>query len=351
MTAARGSLAALARQIEEAGASAILNIGGHEVPVSNLDKRLWPGRSKRELLAYLARISPWLLPHLAGRPVAVTRFPNGIAGKSFWQKVWGSPPKFVKTVTIWSVDGDTARDYLLCANLPTLLWLGQQAALEIHVWFSSTLAGRDGRGLGTQYGTSEDALEQSRLNYPDFIVFDLDPYLYSGREAAGEEPELYRPAFKRARTLALDLRDIAATLGMDAFVKTSGRTGLHLYLPIRRRFTFTEVRAMAETIGRHLRSRHPRDVTLEWAVERRTGKIFFDYNQNVRGKSLAAAFSPRRHAQATVSMPLTWEELERSYPTDFTIVTAPGILADRGDPWADILDARADLATEIERAG
>lgn len=356
MGAARGGRAgagirAVVRDLEAAESKAVLQVEGHELPVTNLDKQLWPGNTKRDLLIYLARISPWLLPHLSGRPVFVTRFPNGVGGKSFYQKVWDARPAFVKTVSIWSKDSGTSRDYLLCANLATLLWLGQQAALELHVWFSSTAAGRDGRALPTRYGDSEAALERSRLNYPDFIVFDLDPYQYSGRETAGAEPELYLPAFKRARRLAFDLREITAALGLEVFVKTSGRTGLHLYLPIRRRFTFGEVRAMAETIGRHLQSRHPRDVTLEWAVERRTGKIFFDYNQNVRGKSLAAAFSPRRHKLATVSMPLAWDELEQAYPTDFTITSAPAILADRGDPWAGMLDAKADLGAQIARAG
>ena len=338
-------------QLRSAGASAVLRVEGHELAVSNLDKPLWPGRTKRDLLTYLAAVGRWMLPHLAGRPVFVTRWPNGISGKSFYQKVWEDRPAFVETVSIWSTDNGEARDYLLCANLATLLWLGQQAALEFHVWFSSILAGRDGRALGTRYGTSEAALEESRLNYPDFMVFDLDPYVYSGKEAKGEEPELYRPAFRRARRLAHELRDIAGSLGLEVFVKTSGRTGLHLYLPIRRRFDFAEVRALAETIGRHRRERHPRDVTLEWAVERRRGKIFFDYNQNVRGKSLAAAFSPRRHPLATVSMPLAWDELDEAYPTDFTIQTVPEIMARRGDPWAGILDAKGDLEARIARAG
>ena len=347
----RRTVSAVVKQLKAAGSSAVLTVDGHELPVSNLDKRLWPSATKRDLLIYLASVSPWMLPHLEGRPVFVTRWPNGIAGKSFYQKVWEDPPAFVKTVSIWSTDNGGPRDYLLCANLATLLWLGQQASLELHVWFSSTLAGRDARSLGVRYGASEASLEKSRLNYPDFMVFDLDPYVYSGKEAKGAEPELYRPAFRRAKRLALDLREIAGSLGLEVFVKTSGRSGLHLYVPIRRRFDFGEVRAMAETVGQHLRSRHPRDVTLEWAVEQRRGKIFFDFNQNVRGKSLAAAFSPRRHPEATVSMPLAWDELEAAYPTDFTVATVPAILDRRGDPWAGILDAKGDLEARIARAG
>ena len=105
---------------------------------------------------------------------------------------------------------------------------------------------------------------------------------------------------------------------------------------------------MAETIGWFLSARRPKDVTLEWAVEKRAGKVFFDYNQNVRGKSLAAAYSPRRHPQATVSMPLSWDELDDVYPTDFTILTAPEVTARRGDPWTDILEAKTDLDALLE---
>lgn len=132
-------------------------------------------------------------------------------------------------------------------------------------------------------------------------------------------------------------------------MKTSGRTGLHLYLPIVRKFDYDAVRSIAETIGRYALQQWPDEVTLEWSVERRTGKIFFDYNQNTRGKSLASILCPRRHPLGTVSMPLTWEQLERVYPTDFTIRTVPDILERDGDPWAAILTAKQDLAELIEQ--
>ena len=195
---------------------------------------------------------------------------------------------------------------------------------------------------------SEAALDKSVLNFPDFVVFDLDPYEYSGREGKGEEPELHRRAFTRTRELALRLRDLLAALGLEIFVKTSGRTGLHLYLPILRKFDYDAARSIAETIGRYALQLWPQDVTLEWAVERRTGKIFFDYNQNSRGKSLAAIFSPRRHPLGTVSMPVAWEQLERIYPTDFTLRTVPDLLEEQGDPWSGILTSKQDLGELLE---
>src|SRR5581483_2168750 len=184
----------------------ILAVGRHTLPLTNLDKPLWPAArgplTKRDLLRYLARVSPHLLPHLAGRPVFVTRYPNGVTGERFYQKVWDDPPPFVRTVAIWSADRGGPRDYLLVANLATLLWLGQQAALELHVWFSRVSPRPDGRRLGTEYARSAEDLEASRLNYPDFLVVDLDSYDYSGREPAGGEPELNRRGFARVREVA-----------------------------------------------------------------------------------------------------------------------------------------------------
>ncbi|HEX7335836.1 MAG TPA: hypothetical protein VF252_01410 [Gemmatimonadales bacterium] len=342
-------------QLEARKPNLILSVEGHQLPVTNLEKTLWPGGgrnrplTKRDLLRYMARVSPSLLPHLAGRPLFVTRYPDGVTGKSFYQKHWDNPPGFVRTVSIFSSHNEGDSEYVIAENLPTLLWLSQMAGLELHPWFSRVDSGRDVRGKGKTFAGSEEILDRSVLNYPDFVVFDLDPYQYSGREGKGEEPELHREAFKRTRELALRLREMMAGLDLQTFVKTSGRTGLHLYLPILRKFDYDTVRNIAETIGRFALQQWPKDVTLEWSVKNRTGRIFFDYNQNVRGKSLASIFSPRRHPLGTVSMPVRWEELEKVYPTDFTLRTAPDLLDQRGDPWAGILSAKQDLGAMLEQ--
>ena len=330
-----------------------LLVDGHELPVTSLDKPLWPGlgrrkgATKRDLLRYLTRVAPFMLPHLADRPLFVTRFPDGVTGKSFFQKHWEPAPPFARTVRIYSSHNDRDGAYLVCDNLATLLWLGQMAGLELHAWFSRTDPAPDAIGRSRTFTGSEAALERSILNYPDFVVFDLDPYLYSGKEGQGEEPELHRRAFARARRLAFRIREILDGLGLATFIKTSGRTGLHLYLPIVRDLDFDAARSVAEVIARHVQRERPKEVTVEWAVRRRTGKIFFDYNQNSRGKSLAVPFSPRRHAAATVSMPIAWDELDRVYPTDFTLHTVPDRLEAAGDPWAGMLDQRQDLAEVV----
>jgi bifunctional non-homologous end joining protein LigD len=343
-------------QLDQRAEKMTLAVDGHELEVTSLDKVLWPGQgrrkgaTKRDLLRYLTRAWPFMREHLADRPIFVTRFPGGVAGKSFFQKHWDPVPPFARTVRIYSVQNDRDSAYLVCENLATLLWLGQMAGLELHGWFSETNPEPDAPGRSRTFTGSEAALERSILNYPDFIAFDLDPYLYSGREGKGEEPELHRRAFVRVRSLALRIREILEGLGLVTFLKTSGRTGLHLYLPIVRDLDFDAARGVAETIARHVRQERPREVTIEWAVRRRTGKIFFDYNQNSRGKSLAVPYSPRRHPAATVSMPISWDELEAIYPTDFTLHTVPDRLEAEGDAWAGMLDARQDLA-EVLGAG
>jgi bifunctional non-homologous end joining protein LigD len=329
----------------------ILNVEGHKVPVTNLDKEMWPALddrralTKRDLLVYFAKISPYLVPHMRDRPLTLTRYPNGIYGGHFYQKRFEHDvPEFVQSVKLWSQDNATDVEYIVCNNLPTLLWLGQLADIELHTWYSRISPEPDGHHLPRTFTGSAKEINGSLLNYPDFIVFDLDPYIYSGNEKKGAEPELNRKAFLKTCDVALWLKDLLDSLSLSSFVKTTGRTGLHIYVPILRQFDYDTVRAACETIGKYLMAAHPRDITMEWTVEKRTGKVFFDHNQNVRGKTLASVYSPRPSPEAAVSMPLRWDELKQVYPSDFTILTAPDRVNKTGDLWAGILEAKHDLA-------
>ncbi|MCH8994913.1 MAG: DNA ligase D [Chloroflexi bacterium] len=328
----------------------LLNVEGHKLSLSNLNKELWPSYrrrralTKRDLLVYLAKVSPYLLPHLRDRPLTLVRYPNGIGGGHFYQKHSANPPpEFVEKVSLFSSHNEENQQYLICNNLPTLLWLGQLADLELHTSYSRVSPEPDGHHLSTDFTGSREQIERSLLNYPDFIVFDLDPYIYSGREAKGAEPELNRKAFAKTREVAFWLKEVLDSLSLSSFVKTTGKTGLHIYVPILRRIDYAAVRAACETISRHVLQSHPRAVTMEWAVDKRPGKVFLDHNQNVRGKTLASIYSPRALPEAAVSMPLSWEELADSYPTDFTMLTAPERLAQIGDLWAGILESKHDL--------
>ena len=173
--------------------------------------------------------------------------------------------------------------------------------------------------------------------------FQIDPYIYSGQEKKGDEPELNKKAFKMTAQVALWFKEILDGLGLPAFVKTSGMTGLHVYVPLVRHFEYEAIHAASKTIAEHLLQKHSQEVTMEWQVVKRAGKIFLDYNQNVRSKTLASIYSPRHSPWGTVSTPLKWSEVEKVYPTDFTVLNLPQRLAKTGDLWKGILNKPGDL--------
>jgi bifunctional non-homologous end joining protein LigD len=146
------------------------------------------------------------------------------------------------------------------------------------------------------------------------------------------------------KRVAFWINDLLKEMSLRAVVKTSGKTGLHVFVPIERTVTFDEIRNICEMVGRHVLQQHPRDVTMEWSTQKRTGKIFIDHNMNVRGKTLNVAYSPRGVAGAPVSMPLTWEELEAAEPSHFTLRNVLSRLEKTGDRWHDVLSAKQSLA-------
>lgn len=190
-------------------------VGPYRIRLTNLDRVYWPedialkqpALTKRDLLRHFAQVSTFLLPHLADRLLTMFRMLDGIRGQRFFQKHWEQErPQFVETITAFSEHRDESHEYLLCNNLPTLLWLAQCGTLEFHVWQSRARPGPDAAARSTDYATSEATLERSVLNYPDYVVFDIDPYIYSGNEASGAEPELNTVAFENA-LFARALRD------------------------------------------------------------------------------------------------------------------------------------------------
>jgi bifunctional non-homologous end joining protein LigD len=340
------------QQLENPAKRLDISVGGAKVSLTNLDRVYWPADksarhpeiTKRDLLRYLARVSPYILPHLKDRPLTMIRMPEGIHGERFFQKHWSqSKPEYIETVTVFSGSKEEQHTYLLGNNLPSLLWLGQVGTLEFHVWHSHATVEEDAASKSTEFAKSLDALESSVLNYPDFLVFDIDPYIYSGKEAKGAEPELNKKGFAMGRRVAFWIRDLLKEMSLEAVIKTSGKTGLHLFVPIERTVTFDEARSICEAVGRHLLREHPKDITMEWATQKRTGKIFIDYNMNVRGKTLNSAYSPRGVSGAPVSMPLSWEELEAAEPMDFTITNTPDRLDKTGDRWHDIDQVKQSL--------
>jgi bifunctional non-homologous end joining protein LigD len=346
------------QQLKNKKTAFTIAVGAHQIRLTHLYRVYWPADSalkqpaltKRDLLRYFAQVSPFILPHLADRPLTMIRMPEGIHGQRFFQKHWNQKrPEFAETITVFSEHKDERHDYLLCNNLPTLLWLAQSGTLEFHIWHSRAKPGADAATKSTDYSFSLATLEASVLNYPDYVVFDIDPYIYSGKEASGAEPELNTIAFEKGKEVAFWLRELLQSMALDAVVKTSGKTGLHVFVPIRRTLDFDAARQVSEMIGRHLMRSHPKDITMEWSVPKRTGKIFMDYNMNVRGKTLNVAYSPRGAAGAPVSMPLTWEELASAHPLDFRLTNAAQRLAHTGDRWSDVLERKQSIERALKR--
>ncbi len=344
-------------QLENTKPAFTIAVGPHRIRLTHLDRVYWPADpalqqpalTKRDLLRYFAQVSPFILPHLADRPLTMIRMPDGIRGQRFFQKHWEQErPAFVETITVFSGHKDERHEYLLCNNLPTLLWLAQSGTLEFHVWHSRAKPGPDTDVKSTDYATSLASLEASVLNYPDYVLFDIDPYIYSGKEAPGGEPELNTVAFQKGKEVAFWLRELLLSMSLEPIVKTSGKTGLHVFVPIRRTIDFDAARHVSELVGRHLMRLHPKDITLEWSVPKRTGKIFMDYNMNVRGKTLNVAYSPRGESGAPVSMPLTWEELAGAHPLDFRITNAAQRLSETGDRWRDALSRKQSLESALK---
>lgn len=346
----------LVSEVAEAGRNVRLAIDGERVLLTNLDKVLWPadegaglaGHTRRDFVRYLLRAGPYMLPHMKDRPLTLIRMPEGVGGRRFVHFHWEQKlPAFVETISIWSEKNAAAEAFLLCNNMPTLLWLAHVGTLEFHVWHSRANPAPDAKGASTDYARSAAALQRSILNYPDYIVFDIDPYIYSGREAKGGQPERNAPAFEKAKAVAYTLKALLDAMKLECRVKTSGMTGLHVLVPVVRTIRYDTARALAETIARHMIAEHPQDVTIEWDTRRRTGKVFFDYTMNARVKTLSAPYSVRAAPGAPVSMPLTWKALERAGPLDYRMDGVADRLSRHGDLWSDIDDARQNLESVL----
>jgi len=288
-------------------------VAGRLLELSNLDKVLWPeeGYTKGDLIHYLLAVAPYLLPHLEERPLNLTRYPDGVTGKSFYQKdIPRTAPAWVRRVRIAHEDHDV--DYCVADSPATLAWLGQWACLEIHPWLSRV-----------------DALE-----LPDFAVFDLDPTPPAG--------------FREAVEVALVIREFLLRFGLRTYPKTSGATGVHVYLPLVREFTYRQVQELVSGVAEAIHGVIPGLTTRERTVARRRG-VYIDHLQNVRGKTLASVYSPRPLPGAPVSAPVTWEELPRVDPRELNLRSVPERLARKGDLFAPVLRDRQHPGRLMER--
>src|SRR5437660_760906 len=288
-----------------------------EVKFSNLDKVFWPEEryTKGDLIEYYRTVSKWMLPYLADRPLVLTRFPDGINGKSFFQ---ADAPEyaqaFVRTVTIWSEDSQRDLDYFVCDNESSLLYIANMAAILLHVWSSRV----------------------ATLEKPDWCILDLDP-----KEAP----------FTDVVTVAKAVQALCDDIGLPTGIKTSGSTGLHVLIPLGRQVTYEQSRTLGGLLARVIAAELPEIATVTRPVQKRHGKVYLDYVQNGHGRLLVAPFSARPLPGAPVSMPLAWSEVTPKLDIrKFTIANAPARMKKlNDDPLRPVLDLKPDLITALER--
>src|SRR6266487_4813539 len=295
-----------------------MGMDGHELRLSNLDKVFWPdeGYTKGDLIAYYFNAADLILPYLAGRPLTMKRMPNGISGNFFYEKSAPShTPEWMRRCPVES-DDERGRskliDYLLVEDTAGLLFMANLGCIEFHPLHARC----------------------DSYQYPDYAFFDLDPFDVE---------------FEDVLAVAMHVKAALEALGLSAYAKTSGATGVQVYAPIEPRFTHDEVRELVRLIGRMILKADPDRVTMTWEVRRRTGKVFIDHNMNRVGANIAAVYSVRPEPGATVSTPLTWKEVKARTvrPGDFTIASVWTRLKRRTDPFRGVLDAPQDLAPAL----
>lgn len=289
--------------------------GDRGVGLSSPNRVLWPelGITKHELAEYFISVSTPFLTANGDRPVSLERFPEGVDGERFYSK---NPPKgapaFVETVTV-SYNSGRRHPQIVLTEPAAVVWAAQMNTVVFHPWASLT----------------------TNTDNPVELRIDLDPQ-------PGTD-------FADAAAVAPALREVLIEAGLTAFVKTSGNRGIHVFCPIEPTHEFLDVRHAVIAAGRELERRMPEKVTMNWWKEERGERIFIDFNQANRDRTMAGAYSPRALPGATVSMPITWDELEAGVdPAAFTVRNTPGRLAEVGDPWADLLASPGRIDTLLE---
>ncbi len=291
------------------------SVGGRLLKLTNLNKVYWPDEkyTKRELIHYYRDVASFILPYLKDRPESLNRHPNGIKGESFYQKDIEHHPAWVKTVRIVSESQGKEIRFLLCQDEATLVYMANLGCIEINPWSSR---------LGM-------------LDQPDFLVIDLDP----------EDI-----VFEAVVDAALVVRQVLEDAGAESYCKTSGKTGLHIYVPLGGRYNYDQARQFSEIIARLAHRKLSKATSLERNPRKRQKKVYLDFLQNRRGQTLAAPYSARPHPGATVSTPLKWEEVKHGLdPSLFTIRTLRKRLDKVGDLWAPVSNGAIDLVKCLER--
>jgi len=298
------------------GEDYMVKLDGKKVKLTNLDKPYWPDEkiTKGDLIYYYTTIHPYILPYLVNRPQNLKRNPDGIRDEGFYQKDAGDEaPSWVKSVSIHAESTGKDVEYIVCNDQATLTYLNNLGCIELNPWNSTV----------------------KHLDKPDYMVLDIDP------------PD--DESFDRVVEIALAIKEVMDSMEAPCYCKTSGATGLHVYVPLGARYTYETVRPFAKAIAEYVAEKHPDIATTERSLSERKGKVYVDYLQNSRGQTLAAPYSARPVPGARVSTPLQWPELKHGIsPKDFTIRTVPKRLDKLGDLFEGVLKERIDLEKCLE---
>lgn len=292
-----------------------MTIAGRQLKLTNLNKTFWPqlGLTKGDLIEYYLEMADTILPYLAGRPQTLRRHPDGADSEGFYQKNIEEAPAWLKTQRMQSESTGEAINYAVCDDRASLVYLVNLGCIEMHVWNSRV----------------------GSLDRPDYMVIDLDPE---------DAP------FSYVVDTALAVLEAGTSLGIDAHCKTSGATGMHLYVPLAAKYSYEQARLLARIIAIIVHAKRPDITSLERSPDKRQGKVYLDTGQNVRGATMAAPYCIRATAEATVSAPLAWSEIgPRLDPLTFNIKTIRDRTETVGDIFRPVLGKGLDLDDVLKR--
>ena len=286
-----------------------VDVEGERVSVTSLDRIYWPtGKlTKFDLLCYYLKISSYIMPFLKDRPAILQRYPRGVKAPMFFQQDTSTAPAFIKTVKLVNQEGREV-NYSVYTTVGSLLHFVNLGTIEQHPWHSTL----------------------KHLDKPDYLMLDLDP-----KQAPWEN----------VLKVALVCKEVLDELGLPGFPKTSGSSGIHIYLPLKPKHDYRKVAAIAEGLAAEVARRAPKIATIQRSLAKREKQqVYVDALQNARGKTIAAVFSARARDGATVSMPLTWKQITKGVRiSDFTIKNAPSLRKKYGDAWKEFFDAQQTL--------
>jgi len=286
-----------------------IKVGREQVAVTSLDRIYWPDEklTKFDLLSYYLKVADYIMPYLQDRPAILQRYPRGIKAPMFFQQDLDSAPEFIKTARLINQEGREL-DYGVYSTIASVLHFVTLGTIEQHPWHSII----------------------KRLDKPDWIAIDLDPK---------------KAPWENVLQVALVVKEVADEIGLTAFPKTSGSSGIHIYVPLKPTNEYDKVGEFARLFATEVAQRAPKIATVERTIaKRKSTQVYVDWMQNARGKSLAAVFTARAKPKATVSMPLTWQQIGKGVKIDdFTITNVPELLKKKGDAWKDFFASRQAL--------